>query len=166
MKTEQCSHCEREANVITGSYRLDQMGLPVVLKNVELVKCDECGTVEPIIPNLDGLMHSIAWTVISHECRLAGDEIRFLRKYLGLSTTEFTELMHITKDCLSRWENGEDVGAQSDRLIRLVVLSKSKELRQHIEEMMKMFPQLADKKRTGRKPELKIDSKTHEVVYA
>jgi putative zinc finger/helix-turn-helix YgiT family protein len=166
MKTEQCSNCENEAQVISGNYRFNEVGLPVLLKNVELIKCDECGTIEPVIPNLDGLMHAIALAIITHECSLRGDEIRFLRKYLGLSSAEFIQLLHVDKSTLSRWENGEEIGPQSDRLIRLLVLNKSEELRQHIEKMMKMFPGIADAKPAGRKPQLQVDPATLEYEYA
>ena len=166
MKTERCSNCEGDAVVTTGNYRFDEIGLPLLLKNVELVKCDNCGTTEPVIPNLDGLMHAVALAVITHECRLRGDEIRFLRKYLGLSTKEFMQLMHINKSTLSRWENGEEFGPQSDRLMRLLVLNKSKELRQYSERMMAMFPEIGDCSPSRRRPQLKVDPKTLEYEYA
>jgi putative zinc finger/helix-turn-helix YgiT family protein len=165
MKIEQCGNCGKDARVIVGNHRFEEIGLPVLLKHVELVKCDECGTVEPVIPNLDGLMHAIAFAVISHPCSLEGDEIRFLRKYLGLNTEQFSQLLSINKDTLSRWENGQGVGEQSDRLIRLLVINKSQELREHIGKLMAMFPELKDCK-PDRRPQLKVDSNTLEYEYA
>jgi putative zinc finger/helix-turn-helix YgiT family protein len=165
VRTEKCSNCGKEARIIRDNYRFDQVGLPLLLKDVELVKCDECGNVDPVIPNLSGLMHAIALAVISHPASLEGDEIRFLRKYLGLSTEEFSHLVHISKETLSRWENGQEVGAQSDRLIRLLVLTKSEELREHIGKLMDLLPELADRK-PARRPQLKVNPKTLEYEYA
>ncbi len=165
MNKETCSNCGKESTVITGNYRFDEVGIPVLLKNVELVKCSDCGTVDPIIPDLDGLMHVIALAVISHPCKVSGDEIKFLRKYLGMSGEDFSRLIHIDRTTLSRWENGDEPGPQSDRLIRLLVLNKSQELRQHIEEMMKQFAQIADCN-PPRRTKLKVDAETLEYEYA
>ena len=102
MKQEKCTSCGRDTHISRGNYHFDEIGLPVTLKNVELVKCDECGTVEPIIPNMNGLMHAVALAVITQERALTGEEIRFLRKYLGLSTSQFMKLLHINQSTLSR----------------------------------------------------------------
>src|SRR5579863_3976167 len=107
MRNEKCSNCEKEARVIRGSCRFDEVGIPVLLKNVELVKCESCQTEEPIIPDLNGLMHVIAFAVISHPCKLTRDEIKFLRKYLGMSGEEFSTILDIDRTTLSKWETGQ-----------------------------------------------------------
>ena len=84
MKKEMCDSCGKPMRTITSNYRFDEVGLPVLLKNVQVTECKECGIREPIIPNLDGLMHAIAFAVVTQPCKLTGEEVRFLRKYLGL----------------------------------------------------------------------------------
>ena len=165
MRNEMCGNCGKETTAIRGNYRFDEVGIPVLLKNVELVKCEDCGTIDPIIPDLNGLMHVIAFAVISHPCKLDGAEIKFLRKYLGMSGEEFSGLLDIDRTTLSKWENGQDVGPQSDRLLRLLVLNKSLELRKRIEEMMKQFSAINDCS-APRKQQLKVDPKTLEYEYA
>jgi putative zinc finger/helix-turn-helix YgiT family protein len=166
VKREKCSNCAGSAHISRGNYRFDEIGIPMTLKDVELVKCDDCGTEEPVIPNMNGLMHAVALAVITHERSLSGDEIRFLRKYLGLSTAEFMKLLHINQSTLSRWENGETVGPQSDRLIRLLVLNKSEELRKHAEQLIEVLPDIDDSHSTKRPAQLKVDLKTLEYEYA
>jgi putative zinc finger/helix-turn-helix YgiT family protein len=166
MKKEKCTNCGSEAHVSRGNYRFDEIGLPVTLKDVALVRCDECGTVEPVIPNMNGLMHAVALAVITHERGLSGHEIRFLRKYLGMSTADFMKLVHINQSTLSRWENGETVGPQSDRLIRLLVLNKSEQLRKHAEQLIEILPEIDDSPTSKRRPQLKVDPRTLEYEYA
>jgi putative zinc finger/helix-turn-helix YgiT family protein len=166
MKKDKCTNCGSETRVSRGNYRFDEIGLPVTLKDVELVKCDDCGAVEPVVPNMNGLMHAVALAIITHERSLSGEEIRFLRKYLGLSTAEFMKLLHINQSTLSRWENGETVGPQSDRLIRLLVLNKSEQLRKHAEQLIEILPEIDDSPTSKRRPQLKVDPKTLEYEYA
>jgi putative zinc finger/helix-turn-helix YgiT family protein len=166
MKREKCTGCGQYTQISRGNYRFDEIGLPVTLKNVELVKCDECGTIEPIIPNMNGLMHAVALAVITQERAMSGEEIRFLRKYLGLSTAQFMKLLHINQSTLSRWENGETVGPQSDRLIRLLVSNKSAELRKHAEQLIEVLPEIQDGGSSGRRPQLRVDLRTLEYEYA
>jgi DNA-binding transcriptional regulator YiaG len=165
MRREICGSCEKEAKVIRGNYRFDEVGLPVLLKHVELVKCEHCGNVDPIIPDLNGLMHVIAFAVISRPCKLGGQEIKFLRKYLGMNGEEFAGILDIDRTTLSKWENGQDIGPQSDRLIRLLVLNKSTELRKHVEEMMRRFSSITDCDHPP-KSQLNIDPRTREYEYA
>ena len=152
--------------MVLGNYQFKEVGLPVVLLNIELVKCDDCGTTEPIIPNLNGLMNAIAFAVISDPCKLSGAGIRFLRKYLGISGIEFSQLIHIDSATLSRYESGlQKPGRQTDSLIRLTVLNKSEDLRSHIEEMMTILGKInyCD---PPPKRQLRIDSATLAYQYA
>jgi putative zinc finger/helix-turn-helix YgiT family protein len=166
MKKETCQSCRKKVNIVLGNYQFKEVGLPVVLRDVELVKCDECGTTEPIIANLNGLMNAIAFAVISDQCRLSGAEIRFLRKYLGLSAEEFSRLIHVDPATISRYENGlQKPSRQTDSLIRLTVLIKSPDLRSHIEEMMTILTKI-NHCEPPRKRQLKIDAKTLEYEYA
>jgi putative zinc finger/helix-turn-helix YgiT family protein len=166
MRGEACNSCGKEARIITGNYRFDEVGLPVILKDVKLRECKECGSTDPIIPNLNGLMHAIAFAVVTHPCKLRGEEVRFLRKYLGMGGEHFSKLVDVDKTTLSKWENGQqDIGKNSDRLIRFVAVSKSPELRQQIDEFLREYEKLTDCD-PPRKSQLKIDSETLEYEYA
>ena len=165
MRKEICSNCGKETLLTVGDYRFDEVGIPLLLKHVSLIKCGECGNTDPIIPDLNGLMHVVAFAVISHPCKLRGNEIRFLRKYLGKSGREFSKLLDIDPTTLSKWENGQEIGPQSDRLIRLFVTTISKELRPKSEELVNALWQTTDCYADAWS-ELQIDPETLEYEYS
>lgn len=167
MRKEACSNCGKDAPVTTTNYRFEEVGLPVLLKNVELVDCQECGALSPVIPDLNGVMQVIAFAVIAHPCKLIGKEVKFLRKYLGLSGDEFSKLVDVDRTTLSKWENDQqEIGKHSDRLMRFLVISKSPELRKQIEEFMEKYGMLTDCEPPRKHQQLKIDSETLEYEYA
>ena len=68
-------------------------------------------------------MRLLALAVVAMPQKLAGEEVRFLRKSLKMSGDEFSSLIHVDKTTLSKWENNEQaIGDQSDRLIRAVTM--------------------------------------------
>jgi putative transcriptional regulator len=62
--------------------------------------------------------------VISRPHRLAPQEIRFLRKWLGWSGQDFAKHFGVTPTTVSRWESVKDsepMSATADRLLRMSV---------------------------------------------
>jgi putative zinc finger/helix-turn-helix YgiT family protein len=147
MKGKECSNCGAPGRVVHGTYELREVGLKnVVLQGIEIVKCPKCRNEDPIIANMNGLMRALALAVIEKPCRLTGEEVRFLRKYLRLTGEEFSRLIHVDKSTLSKWENNEDrVGDQSDRLIRLVAVGLGEGLKEESERVIRSFPQIKGK---------------------
>ena len=164
MRNETCTNCGRNARVIVGDYLFEEMGLPVTLANVDLIQCGHCGNIDPIIPNMHDLMNLIAFAVIAHPCELTGDEVRFLRKYLGMRGKELSAQLGIDPTTLSKWENGGEIGPQSDRLLRLFVLSKSEELGKKVKQLLEMLSQITECPPAHRS-QLKIDTETMEYQY-
>jgi len=146
MRKIECPDCGADARVVRGSYDFVESGLKHVrLLGIELIVCDHCGTVDPILPRVNDLMRMLAVAVIAKPYRLAGDEIRFLRKYLRMTGDEFGRLLHVNRTNLSKWESNEDkVGAQSDRLIRAITLSLGEGLKGKLEEVIRKFPEIQD----------------------
>lgn len=166
MNKEQCNNCGHKTSATVGDYAFYEIGLPLMLRNVDLLSCDACGTVDPIIPDMNGLMHTAAFAVVSRPCKLHGYEIRFLRKYVGMSGREFSKLLDIDPTTLSKWENDSaDIGAQSDRLVRLLVTTMSKELRPKSEELVNALWEITDCYSTPDQV-LQIDPETLEHEYA
>jgi DNA-binding transcriptional regulator YiaG len=130
--------------VVRGSYQFKESGLDYVyLKGIDLVKCHDCGTIDPIIPHINELMRVVALAVIARPYRLAGEEVRFLRKFLGKTGAEFSGIVSVDITTLSKWENNEDpVGEQSDRLIRAVVLALDDKLKERSRDVINSFPQI------------------------
>lgn len=122
-KHVKCTDCGNPMVVRRENRRYDSGGLPqVVLQGVEARRCPACGAQELVIPRIEELHRVIARALIHKPARLAGSEIRFLRKYLGLSSTDLARRMGTTRETVSRWEGGATpIGPLADRLLRLLV---------------------------------------------
>jgi putative zinc finger/helix-turn-helix YgiT family protein len=102
------------------NHRWDASGLPnVVLIDVEVRRCPACGERTVVIPRIEALHRALAMTVIARPGRLAPQEIRFLRKWLGWSGQDFARHFGVTPTTVSRWERLEDpspMGGTAERL--------------------------------------------------
>ena len=121
-----CTECRQVEMVISKeSIRYEECGLPnIVLKNVEVKRCPECGNSLVSIPALAGLHKSIATHLVQQSERLTAPEIRFLRKYLGWSKTDFARKLHVRPEQVSRWESDSKsmpMNKQSELLLRSLV---------------------------------------------
>lgn len=95
----------------------------VVLLNVPVSRCTSCSEVEVSIPMIEDLHSKLAWKVVEKRGRLTPQEIRFLRKHLGLSSADFAAHMGTRPETISRWENGSAaMGVVADRLLRMMVV--------------------------------------------
>jgi len=105
------------------NFRYDAVGLPrVTLASVEVSRCLRCGEYEVAIPQIGDLHRAIAGVVIAKRERLTPAEIRFLRKFLGWSGSDFAAHIGSAPETVSRWENGSaPMGVTADRLLRLMV---------------------------------------------
>lgn len=127
MKPPICSACGREVKITRGTYHFKECGLSsVYLMGIEIIKCS-CGNVDPIIPNVQQLFEVLALAVLKKPYRLSGEDVRFLRKHLGMTAEEFSQVLRVDKTTVSKWETNDDVvGPQSEGLIRAVVLLMAK----------------------------------------
>jgi len=163
-KTELCSNCGKAAKVIRGDYEWKDVDLPVLLKNVEMIQCGQCGTVEVIIPRINKLMSLLALAVILKPDRLTGGELRFLRKYIGKTGADFSKLIKVDKATLSKWENDDDpIGEQSDRLIRTVILALGDGLEMELRKAVLQFPEIS---RDIRPAKIEMDPSKMSYKYA
>jgi putative zinc finger/helix-turn-helix YgiT family protein len=165
MRIEKCSNCGADAKVVRGSYEFPESGLTgIVIQGIEVLRCKKCKNQEPIIPQMNGLMTGLALAVILKPYRLTGEDVRFLRKHLHMTGEEFSQLLHVDKTTLSKWENDDDpVGQHSDRLIRVVALGLGEGLKEHLEELIRYFPHIRDEaKHVG----IQMDAETLKYQYA
>lgn len=89
-KKEQCRKCGGSVVSRRENYKYDASGLDnIILVGIEIRHCASCGERQALIPRLDDLHRSIAQELAGKKERLAPREIRFLRKYLGLSSADF-----------------------------------------------------------------------------
>lgn len=121
-----CSMCDSQKPMKTApvrSYRYKECGLDnVILHGVKESRCEACGEVYVSYGDLEKLHTLIAHHLIRKADLLTGQEIRFLRKFLGFSSTVFAKLVGYEVEHLSRVENGKhDVQKTFDHLVRLLV---------------------------------------------
>ena len=126
MKAKQrvCRECGGNAKIVRKDYLFTESGLNnVLLKDIEVVSCAKCKSESPRIPNHDDLMRTIAVALIDKPSELAGNEVRFLREYLGEGSAPFAQMLGIDRSHLSRVENGAmAISRQTDRLVRTLAL--------------------------------------------
>ena len=72
----------------------------------------------PAMPELHSL---IGLNLIKKKSLLNGQEIRFLRKNIGLTATKLSKIVGVDNATMSRWENNnQSIDKSHDRLIRLI----------------------------------------------
>jgi DNA-binding transcriptional regulator YiaG len=127
-----CCECgtptTQKAATIEKPYRYEESGLEnVYLAGITIFHCPNCMEETASIPRLLELHSVIAGNLIRKEEQLAGDEVRFLRKWVGLPAKEFAAMLCVTPSHLSRVENGKTkrLGWSVDKLARAIVSEAS-----------------------------------------
>lgn len=118
--------CGGELTAATENYAYAACGLPyVTLEGVTVRRCGKCGKSSVKIPNIEGMHRELARGLVRKPSRLMGEEIRFLRKYLGWSREDCSEQMGVAPTSISRWESGRSkMSIQADRFLRLLADTK------------------------------------------
>jgi DNA-binding transcriptional regulator YiaG len=77
---------------------------------------------------MEMLHRMIAKKLIEATRLLVPDEIRFLRKWLGLSGLDFALIMGVRPETVSRWESEDrkfPISPTADRLLRMLVSNEN-----------------------------------------
>lgn len=120
-----CCACKRTMVGRRQNYQYTESGLSsVVLTNVLVFNCS-CGEIVAELPALEALHSLIAFDLFRKGTLLSGEEVRFMRKWVGYSATHFAGVMGVAKETVSRWENQKTtISKECDRLLRLVCFAK------------------------------------------
>lgn len=114
---------------VVEDYNMEALGAPftVVLKNGVSKKHDpKTGAEKIIIPDLKGLIGAVVRSRVLHPRKLGGDEVKFLRKSLGIKAKDLAEFLGMTPEHFSRCENGTKVLApSSEKLFRILAFAGS-----------------------------------------
>lgn len=140
-----CDECGGQLAVKRNAVRRYSIGgLPhIELHGVEVTTCNKCGQESIAVPRVGQLHKVLAASILRLHRKLAPTEVRFLRKHIGLSGNEFAQRMGVTRETISRWENGNlSISALADRLVRLLVVSHKPSEDYAVDDMLS---QLTDK---------------------
>lgn len=116
-------------------YHYDLSGVEdVYLTGITVRECPKCHVELPIVPRMGELHRAITQMIIYKPTRLRGDEIRFLRRELNFTVKDFSTLLGMSREHLSRVENGKTraLSRSADRLARITnahVLEKGEDAR-------------------------------------
>lgn len=121
--SRRCADCHSMVKGTIDNYHYTECGLQTVtLRDVLVYRC-ECGATVPELPSIDSLHTLIAVDLLKKQELLTGDEIRFLRKMVGLNQKELAKVMGVDPTRPSKWESGGlTIGKDSDRVLRAYCL--------------------------------------------
>lgn len=118
-----CPTCEVGRVKLERVTRAYDVGLPdIIVDGLEQCVCPSCGEVISGVPRPLELGALVLGAIIGKRGALAGNEIRYLRKSLGLKAAELGERLAVNEQQVSRWETGKrPMAAAADRLLRMLV---------------------------------------------
>lgn len=120
--TNACLQCGTAMKMKRETVQYDKLGLNLALDGVPVYRCPNCGEFEVSIRDMDGLHQEIAHALARRKERLRAEEVRFMRKYLGLSVEDFAKRMKADKGTVKHWESARPMNVQAEMLLRVMVL--------------------------------------------
>lgn len=110
-------------------YEEADLGLPYSITLIDSAEQEiDDHTGEPIgisVPDLEQLAIAVAIVRVLAPVQLAGAEVRFIRRVLGMTATALAEEISLEKATFSRWENGkQEVGEWADKQVRHIAVIK------------------------------------------
>lgn len=121
-----CPVCNTAMRTRRENHKYSASGLSgVTLLGVEVSRCPQCGEFAVAIPRIEQLHRTIAMILIQKRSSFVGEQVSFLRKFLGWSGADFASHIGVTPETVSRWENDrETMSAPADRALRLMVATR------------------------------------------
>jgi transcriptional regulator with XRE-family HTH domain len=102
-------------------YLDEQMGLPILLIE-SAYEVETNGASGIVVPDIPGLGAAIAVARVMNDFKLNGQEIRFLRRAIGIKGNKLASDLDVTPETVSRWENGkETITTNVERVLRLQI---------------------------------------------
>lgn len=106
------------------------LGFPIILLNVPMIKTQGAWAMDI---SYKKLFNIVLEDLINKPALLSPAELKFIRKYLEMTTTEFANLLGVTHPAVLKWENGSSQQSLStDVFIRLF-------LADHLKQTDKVF---------------------------
>ena len=92
----------------------------VYLVGVKYWLCAVCGKQAAEIPQMEQLFKSIARTLVEKRSPLICEQVRFLRKRLGVQSKTFAAWVGVTPERYSALENSGTLAEGRDKLVRMI----------------------------------------------
>ena len=91
-----------DGKVVRAEHTEDLGGVVVkILNAVQVFRCASCKSEIVVIPDSDGLHRATAITRALNPVRLAGREVKFMRRVLDMKQAEFAQAMDLSRgDCV------------------------------------------------------------------
>lgn len=117
-----CTACGQDMKCNKEEHHYTECGLDnIYLVNIQICSCISCGERIVCVPKMPLLHTCIAKSLLRKTSRLNGKEIRFLRKNIGLKSTQLSKYLGVDISTLSRWEHdGQRISLPNDFLLRVV----------------------------------------------
>jgi DNA-binding transcriptional regulator YiaG len=121
----------------TKSYIFEGLGFPVILVNAPWKKVFGEWALDI---NFKNLQNDVLHALIHKPMPLNGQELRFIRKFLEMTTTKFGKLFGVTHGTVLKWENEQvRINPATELCIRLYIkdrqITKDKEFRKFYHEI-------------------------------
>src|SRR5438132_6388905 len=161
----ECTNCGERVNPERRNYRYVESGLStLILQDIQVADCPHCGNSDVTIPRMAKIHRAIAQALAKSPARLTGEQLRFLRKHLGLSGDQLGRYLHTDRTKISKWERGQDrIGPATDRLVRLLAAALDSELRPGVTAIAEHLPHITDE--SGSIWELHVDVTTLQTSF-
>lgn len=101
------------------------LGFPVILRNVPMIEL--CG-IWTLDIDLNIFQKVVLLALAQHPSDMTGNQIRFIRNWLGFTQTEFGKLFGVTHPAVVKWEKsgnkGSKINLTTQRDLRLWLLDQ------------------------------------------
>lgn len=107
-------------------YEFNGLGLPypvIILNGAQHLLNEKGEEIAIHIPDQEALAASVALCRVMAPIELAGSEVRFIRRVLGMTAKDFAAALAMDASTLSRWENDKvSVGQWADKQVRMAAV--------------------------------------------
>jgi len=150
----------------TETFIYQDLGFPIKLINVPMKKIFGEWFLDI---NLGKLQKSILNELVHKSTPLTGAEVRFIRKYFGMTTTEFGHIFGTSHPAVIKWENNESrMNPSTEIFMRLYVfdrlLTKDKEFRKFFHTVS--IDSLTKYRRVKNEANMPIEIEVNEELFA